>query len=117
MAERLYRSGAMLRPPHGLRGHSFVIVEQGRPALGSLFPGTPTLWRCLDCHAFTHAPMSVVASSWCIGTMRALEAADGEQQGPSCRNCDKPLDRGDYCGRICEGMDRHPAPREETHRG
>ena len=35
-----------------------------------------------------------------------------DDDGPSCRNCDKPIDRGDYCGRICEGMDRHTAPRE-----
>ena len=31
----------------------------------------------------------------------------------TCRNCDKPLDYPvHYCSRVCEDMDKHPAPRD-----
>ena len=36
------------------------------------------------------------------GFNRSTEVEDG----PACRNCDKPISHGEYCGYTCEGMDR-----------
>lgn len=52
----VYRSGLLLRPPLALGGHAFTVDVAARTATGPLFPGHPTIWRCLRCHLHTTTP-------------------------------------------------------------
>lgn len=39
-----------------------------------------------------------------------------EDEGHTCRNCDKPINHPGYCSTLCEDMDKHPAPRDDMER-
>lgn len=62
----VYRSGALLTPPHGTNGH-----------VGHLIDIDPITWRCTRCHAVTvgdAAWRAMTAAGWCTGALAALPA-------------------------------------------
>jgi hypothetical protein len=50
----------------------------------------------------------------CESLEEVYEAIFGSNH--TCRNCEKPIEAEGYCSATCEGMDKHPAPRDDMEK-
>ena len=66
-----YRSVGMLKPPHGLRGHTLLIIKPGNPGAPPLIPPEPHLWQCHKCH-ISGTDTHIITKDWCPDAHLAL---------------------------------------------
>lgn len=63
-----YRSGLLLRPPHGSHGHTLRMIAPADPGAPPLWPARPALFVCVWCYVIAPG----IPPTWCTARLAAL---------------------------------------------